>query len=53
MRAGLHQPHARGGTQRGGYCRKDGDSQVQYFLPKSLVHGMMSGLWFMISDFHH
>ena len=44
-------PHARGGSQRGGYCRKDGDSQVQYFLPKSLVHGMMSGLWFMVSDF--
>ena len=30
----VSQPHARGGSKRGGYGRKDGNDEVQYFLPK-------------------
>ena len=42
----VSQPHARGGSKRGGYGRKDGNDEVQYFLPKFFFHD----LWFMNYD---
>ena len=41
-----HLLDARGGAQRSGYRRKDGDDEMQDFLPEFFFHE----LWFMIYE---
>ena len=36
----LHHPDARGGSQSGRYRRKDGDDELDDFLPKFFFHGI-------------